>query len=243
MIPPGLSNVRDLRVMVTAAAVATAACLCWLAVVTFASWTCQIQDGMLVIRRRIFRRISLGATVVPLDDLRALERTTGRVPFGALLRGSPLAREGLVIVLKTGRRPRKVYTSPSDPDSLASQLAALTGAEVTAPKPGVRTFLDLGPLWLADLLALASAVSTGLALAIPRSIADFPGGPIMIAVAGALLVSMVLLMMHDSLRNPRARGSPWSALWPVVIVFAFPSAWLYYLLIWRRGHRPEQRHR
>jgi uncharacterized membrane-anchored protein len=238
MMPPGLSRIAEHGSAVAIVTVVLAGFGAWLALVCFSHYLYEIQGEWLIVRRRALGGIPLGTTRIRLDDIHVIERSVAQVPWGALLRGSPLAREGVVIALDPRHRPQRIYLAPRDPAKLVSELASLTRATVIeVPTRDVRTFLDLCPLWLADLWAVMSGVLTALALTLPRSMAENSGGWIFVCLTVASMVAMVLLMMYDSLRAPRGAESRLSTLWPFLVVFLFPSAWLYYVVEWRRRHR------
>jgi hypothetical protein len=211
--------------------------LYWLAVIIFPSYRYEIEGSFLVIRRQVLGRIPFGTARVPLADISAVEQTLGRIPWGATLRGRPLAREGVVLVLQARHRLRKLYVTPDNPEAFVSQLVEFTTIMPPGPPRAIGTVLNRVPVWVADLLAMISGGLTIPLLVVPRSVVNLPGGIVVVGVGSALILAMVFLMVFDSARRPAKNRSPWFTLWPTAIIIIFPLAWLYYMIEWRPRHR------
>jgi len=233
MIPPGLAEIRGL-VLWVGAATAAAVMLAWLLVIVFPTYRYSVADRVLTVQRLVLGRVLLGGLAIRLDDLEAYESSGfGWVPPTALPYGRPLARQGVLLTVRSHKRRRKIYITPEHSSAFVAEIESLTGI---APRTGamrVRTPLEYLPLWVADCLALLSAICTPAILGFSPELGESSLGSAVVLVGAVLMLTMVLLMMLDCYRGIPFSREDGATFWLVAVIFFFPSAWLYYALICR----------
>ncbi len=218
----------------------------FLAVGVFPRFSHDISDGILRIRRHIFRWIPFGTRKIRIDDIESVELSgLGKVPCRAMEWGRLFALEGVLLTLRKRYSLfyRAIYITPRDPRGFIRELEPLLAP--TTPGVGVkrRRVRLPPPLWVTDLIVAMSAVCWGAAVALimtyeQMQIAFHPLHGIVLGIAGALLaVPTWMWMWMDCLRELADRKRVRLALWLASMTFVCPLAPLYYLLEWRPRRR------
>jgi len=217
-----------------------------LGVWVFPSYSYAVMDGVLVARRKIFRWIPFGTRRLSIESIQKAEPSgLGRVPVGALLWGSPFALQGVLLTLSIRRLVvwRKIYVTPPDPGGFISELEGLLPCQARAVDAVSRRVRLPHALWVTDVAVAISAACFGAAIVILRvddlreAVFGSLHGKVFALAAGALMLATVLWLWMHCMRNLVKSRDLRLAFWVILIILAYPVAWVYYLAEWRPRRR------